>query len=82
MAERLTHAEQAAILTWVHGVQHLRARKGMGPLPEGEWVAECWMPVNPPDWALASAASGAPGSLWCPVLSPHLADMSGVRQDA
>ena len=72
MADPLTHAEQAAVEKWVHAVQHLKARKGMGPLPEGEWVAECWMPDIPPAWALALANSGAPGTVWCPVLSPHL----------
>jgi hypothetical protein len=82
MAERLTHAEQAAINTWVHAMVHLRARKGLGVLPEGDWIAECWMPYPVPGWALESAASGAPGSAWCPVLSPHLGDMPEVRQDA
>lgn len=57
---------------FVHRVDHLRWRKGLGPLPEGEFVAECWMMEEAPGWALDLAASGAPGSRWCPQIRPDL----------
>ena len=59
---------------FVHRVFHLRWRKGLGPVPEGAMVGECWMPWPVPDWALALAASGAPGSQWCPLINPALSE--------
>lgn len=79
MAEPLSVAEVTEIQRWVHAMVHLEARKGIGPLPEGEWVAECWMPDTPPGWALDLAGTGAPGSGWCPVLDPTLRPMSEVQ---
>jgi hypothetical protein len=71
----LTATEVADIHRWVHAMVHLQARKGMGVLPEGEWVAECWMQVNPPPrWARDSAAAGEPGSRWCPKINADLVD--------
>ena len=66
--------ETVQIMLFLHRVDHLRWRKGLGPLPESAWVAECWMPEPAPAWALASAAAGESGSHWCPKLCPALAD--------
>jgi hypothetical protein len=62
---------------FLHRVEHLKWRKGLAALPESEYIAECWMPLSAPSWALALAASGAPGSQWCPVITPALAERSG-----
>jgi hypothetical protein len=43
-------------------VEHLRWRKGLGPLPEAERVVGCWMPERAPGWAVELAISGVPGS--------------------
>ena len=64
--------ERYEVARFAHRVEHLRWRKGLGVLPEGEYVAECWMPYRAPDWALALAAAGAPGTQWCPLLTPGL----------
>lgn len=59
---------------WLHRVQHLRWVKTSQPLPEAEMVAECWAPDVPPGWAVDAAVAGEPGTRWCPVLCPDLAE--------
>jgi hypothetical protein len=66
--------EAQMVARFVHRVEHLRWRKGLGALPEHEWIAECWMPGHAPEWARELAASGAPGSSWCPQIKPALTD--------
>jgi hypothetical protein len=68
----LTDEELQEISRWLHRVDHLRWRKGLWVLPEGEMVAECWMPDTAPEWALELAAAGEPGSRWCPQITPSL----------
>jgi hypothetical protein len=68
----------AQIALFLHRVDHLRWRKGLGVLPEGGWVAECWFPDHPPAWALASAAAGDGGRQWCPRINPNL--LSGASR--
>ena len=58
MAEALT--ELAEVARFVHRYAHLLWRKGLGPVPEGQMVVECWMPFSPPAWARESAEAGQP----------------------
>lgn len=64
--------ETVEVMRFIHRVEHLRWRKGLGVLPEGGWVAECWMPYTAPEWAVHLAESGAPGTRWCPAITPEL----------
>jgi hypothetical protein len=59
----------AEVDQWVHGVQHLIWRRTSRPLPETEWVSECWG-GTPPAWALLAAERGEPGEEWCPQMVP------------
>lgn len=63
------------VYRFVHRTDHLRSRKGHG-FAEQCLVMECWgYPiVDVPQWAIDLADSGAPGSQWCPVISPELLD--------
>jgi hypothetical protein len=66
------------ICRWVHRAEHLAWRKHPDPLPERGYVAECWMPYTAPSWALDLAATGEPGSRWCPQIDPGLlAEVTG-----
>lgn len=78
-SEAMTWEEHRQVLHFVHRVEHLRWRKGFGLLPEGEYVGDCWMPYAVPSWALELARSGVPGSRWCPLLDPALADREEVQ---
>lgn len=67
-------AQVVAVARFVHRVDHLQWRQGKGPLSsEGDYVGECWLGV-PPQWALDRAEAGEPGSRWCPLITPELAE--------
>ena len=70
MDEPETEAQQVA--RFVHRYQHLVWRKGLGLMPEHEFIAECWMPLQVPEWASESASRGESGAHWCPRITDGL----------
>ena len=71
-AEPMPRAIWAQVDQFTHLFQHLRARQEGW---EQTLIAECWDLIwtgELPDWAVTMAASGEPGTRWCPTLAPGL----------
>jgi hypothetical protein len=79
MASEIPYEQAREVARFVHRCQHLDWRRNGDPLPEAGYISECWMPYQAPSWALSLAASGEPGSRWCPLIDPGLMDRAEVE---
>lgn len=75
-------ASPTEVVQFVHGVEHLLARRGALLYSEHMLMGDlCWFGEPVPDWAAAMCQRGVNAWTWCPLLSPSLSD-DGERASA